>query len=54
MPTDSSHFFSSYVSTVALVEAMIGLLAVKAGALARERIRRIEDSNRRLEYLADG
>lgn len=54
VPTDSSHFFSSYVATVALVEAMIGLLAVKAGEPARERIEKVEISNRRLEYLADG
>ena len=54
VPTGSSHFFSSYVSTVALIESMIGLLAVKAGSKARDRIRKIEVSNRRLEYLADG
>lgn len=54
VPTDSSHFFSSYVSTIALIEAMIGLLAVKAGEPARDRLSKVEESNRRLEYLADG
>lgn len=54
VPTDSSHFFSSYVSTIALIEAMIGLLAVKAGEPARDRIAKVEESNRRLEYLSDG
>lgn len=53
VPTDSSHFFSSYVATIALIEAMIGLLAVKAGEPARDRISKVEESNRRLEYLSD-
>lgn len=53
VPTDSSHFFSSYVSTIALIEAMIGLLAVKAGEPARDRLSKVEESNRRLEYLSD-
>lgn len=54
VPTDSSHFFSSYAATIALIEAMIGLLAVKAGEPARDRISNVENSNRRLEYLSDG
>ncbi len=54
VPTDSSHFFSSYVSTIALIEAMIGLLAVKGGEPARDRLSKVEESNRRLEYLSDG
>ncbi|MFB9148624.1 MurR/RpiR family transcriptional regulator [Roseovarius ramblicola] len=48
VPTDSPHFYSSYVTTMVLVEAMIGMLVSRAGPAARERIARVEISSRRL------
>ncbi|KPB02599.1 MurR/RpiR family transcriptional regulator [Ahrensia marina] len=53
VPTQSPHFFSSYAATIALVETIIGLLVVKIGAAAKDRIHNVEESNRRLEYLSD-
>lgn len=52
LPSDGLNFFSSYVPTIALIEALIGMLAVKKGKPAQERIRSIEESNRRLEYIS--
>lgn len=49
VPTDSSHFFSSYVTTVYLVEALIGMLASRAGTAAKERITQVENRTRLLE-----
>lgn len=49
-PTDSPHFFSSYVSTLALVEALIGVLAAESGEAALKRIAQVETSNSQLEY----
>ncbi|WP_253913091.1 MurR/RpiR family transcriptional regulator [Pseudoruegeria sp. HB172150] len=54
MPTDSPHFYSSYVATLALIETMIGMLAARAGNAARERIAEVEESNRRLEETWPG
>lgn len=51
VPTESPHFFSSYVSTLALAESLVGMLAARAGPAARERIGKIEEANCRLEYL---
>ncbi len=53
VPTESPHFFSSYVATLFLVETMIGMLASRSGAVARERIAKIEASNRRLGEVRD-
>lgn len=54
VPTDSQHFFSSYASTLVLAEIMIGMLAGRAGAPARERIADVEQRNRRLSEVWDG
>lgn len=54
VPTASKHFFSSYASTVVLCEVLIGLLAARAGAPARDRISDVEDRNRRLAEVWDG
>ncbi|MCV6624139.1 MAG: MurR/RpiR family transcriptional regulator [Cellvibrionaceae bacterium] len=50
LPTDTPHFFSSYVATVALLESLVGMLAEKKGAPAIERISKIEAVNHRFEY----
>lgn len=54
VPTESPHFYSSYVATMALAECMVGMLVSRAGPEARARISRIEESNRRLEEVSDG
>ena len=54
VPTDSPHFYSSYVATMALAESMVGMLVGRIGADAKDRIARIEESNRRLEEVLDG
>ena len=54
VPTDSPHFYSSYVATLAFVETMIGMLVSRAGPAARERIAKVEESNRRLGEVWDG
>jgi DNA-binding MurR/RpiR family transcriptional regulator len=52
--SDSQHFFSSYASTLALCEIMIGMLASRAGSPAHERIAEVEDKNRRLSEVWSG
>ncbi len=54
VPSDSPHFFSSYVATLFLVETIIGMLAHRAGPEATERIAQVEYRNRRLEEVGDG
>lgn len=54
VPTDSQHFFSSYVSTVVLCEIMIGMLAARSGDPARQRIAEVEQKNRRLSEVSGG
>lgn len=54
VPTDSPHFYSSYVATLFLAETMIGMLVSRAGPAARERIAQIEQRNHRLEEVWDG
>lgn len=54
VPTESPHFYSSYVATLFLAETLIGMLVSRAGSTARERISRIEQSNRRLEETWGG
>lgn len=51
IPTQSPHFFSSYVGTLAFVESIIGILAMKGGQAAMDRIENVEMSNRNLEYF---
>lgn len=53
VPTDSQHFFSSYASTLVLAEIIIGMLAGRAGAPARDRIADVENRNRRLREVWD-
>ena len=47
VPTDSPQFFSSYAATLVLIETMVGMLVVRAGAEARTRIEEVEARNRR-------
>lgn len=54
VPTGSPHFYSSYVASTVLVEALIGMLVSRAGPGAQDRISRIEESNRRLKIVSDG
>lgn len=54
VPTDSPHFYSSYVATMVLVEIMVGMLVGRAGAAARTRIAQVEQSSRRLGEVWDG
>ncbi|WP_380057402.1 MurR/RpiR family transcriptional regulator [Falsihalocynthiibacter sp. SS001] len=54
VPTDSSHFFSSYAATLALTETMIGMLASRGGSAARDRIAIVEDRTHRLGEVWDG
>lgn len=54
VPTDSPHFYSSYVATLFLAETMIGMLVSRAGPAVRQRIAQIEKRNRRLEEVWDG
>ncbi|EPX81640.1 MurR/RpiR family transcriptional regulator [Litoreibacter arenae] len=53
VPTQSPHFFSSYASTLVLVEIMIGMLAGRGGTEARDRIALVEDRNRTLNEVWD-
>ncbi len=49
VPTESPQFFSSYVSTVVLIESMMGMLVSRAGEKASARIQEVEHNNHRLE-----
>jgi DNA-binding MurR/RpiR family transcriptional regulator len=42
VPTDSPHFFSSYVSTLLLIETLMSMIAAYLGADAENRIKEIE------------
>ncbi len=53
VPTDSPHFYSSYVSTLFLAEVLIGKLVSRSGEKARLRIADVEDSNRLLSEVSD-
>ncbi|MDA5092652.1 MurR/RpiR family transcriptional regulator [Aliiroseovarius sp. KMU-50] len=53
LPSASPHFYSSYVSTMFLVEVIIGKLVSHAGEKARLRIANVEDSNRLLSEVLD-
>lgn len=53
VPTDSPHFYSSYVVTMFLVEAIIGVLVSRTGPAARTRIAEVEAANRVLAEVWD-
>ncbi|MFY0692226.1 MAG: MurR/RpiR family transcriptional regulator [Paracoccaceae bacterium] len=46
VPTDSPHFYSSYVVTMFLVEALIGMIVSRSGEISRARIAEVEGANR--------
>lgn len=54
LPTDSPHFYSSYVTTLAFAEVLVGMLVGRAGSAARTRIAQVEQSSRRLGEVWDG
>lgn len=51
VPSDSPHFYSSYVATIALVEVLAGLLVSRAGPAAQARIAQVEDNLRQLNEV---
>jgi len=51
VPTDSPHFFSSYVATLALLETIVGMLVSRSGQEARERIAEVEEMGRSLNEV---
>lgn len=53
VPTESPHFFSSYVVTIFLVESLIGVLVSRSGPAARARIAEVESANRVLAEVWD-
>ncbi|WP_344846739.1 MurR/RpiR family transcriptional regulator [Celeribacter arenosi] len=53
VPTDSPHFFSSYVATTFLMEVIVGLLVSRSGETARERIANVEEATRALTEVGD-
>lgn len=53
VPTDSPHFYSSYVVTMFLVETLIGVLVSRSGPAARARIAEVEGANRVLAEVWD-
>lgn len=54
VPTESPHFYSSYVATMVLAETLVGMLVSRGGKDARDRIAMVERSNRRLEEVWSG
>jgi DNA-binding MurR/RpiR family transcriptional regulator len=46
--TDSPHFYSSYVSTMFLLETIVGMVVGRAGIAAQDRIAEVELHNRQL------
>lgn len=53
IPTESPHFYSSYVVTMFLVESLIGVLVSRSGPAARKRIAEVEGANRVLAEVWD-
>lgn len=53
VPTDSPHFYSSYMVTIFLVEVLIGMIVSRSGARARARIAEVEAANRVLAEVRD-
>ncbi|KAJ54071.1 hypothetical protein ACMU_04025 [Actibacterium mucosum KCTC 23349] len=54
VPTNSPHFYSSYVGTMFLMEAMIGILVGRLGPDGSDRIAAVEQSHRQLNEVWDG
>lgn len=54
VPGQGPNFFTSYTSTLFLLEAIMGLVARRGGAEARRRIEEVEARNRRLDEVQDG
>lgn len=54
VPTESPHFFSSYVPTMFLAETLMSMFVSKAGPAAQNRIREVEENNRQLSEVQDG
>lgn len=54
VPTQSPHFYSSYMVTLFLVEALIGMIVGRSGDHAQERIAQVEKANRILAEVWDG
>ena len=53
VPTNSPHFYSSYVVTVFLVETLIGVLVSRSSSDARARIADVENASRVLAEVWD-
>lgn len=53
VPTESPHFYSSYVVTLFLVESLIGILVSRSGPAGRARIAEVEGANRVLAEVWD-
>lgn len=53
VPTQSPHFYSSYVVTLFLVECLIGVLVGRSGSSARRRIAEVEEANKVLAEVWD-
>jgi DNA-binding MurR/RpiR family transcriptional regulator len=53
VPTESPHFYSSYVVTLFLAETLIGILVGRSGPAARARIAEVEGANRVLAEVWD-
>jgi len=51
VPTDSPHFYTSYVATMFLLEAILAMVARRAGPRATERVAEVERRNRLLEEV---
>ena len=54
VPTESPHFYSSYVGTLFLVETLIGMVVGRTGETARTRIADVENANRTLAEVWSG
>ena len=54
VPTESPHFYSSYVTTLFLVETLIGMFVSRAGEDAKDRIAEVDKKNRLLAETWDG
>lgn len=48
VPTESPNFYSSYVTTLFLIETIIGMVVGRSGAAAQERIAEVELRNRQM------
>lgn len=53
VPTQSPHFFSSYMVTLFLVEALIGMIVSRSGQGAHTRIAEVEEASRILAEVWD-